>query len=302
MSIIAAEHTKKELEKDYFSGFIGDSSVTSDLKRIVDYCYLYDFGSRQNPASPFPNRMLFFGPPGTGKSLLARLSLKYFLHKGDSKGLSPDIIYIDSSFKDKYYGESERKIRDMFTRFNSPDSISMMIIDEIDTLFPSRGMITSSADFGVCGEILKSLEGILNENTYNNILISTSNMPKEFLDEALVERISQKVVHLDYFQSPEQYRKLAGLVLERNKIGNYLFDLESETFQDFFGHCTDKGISPRRAKAVVEAFLFYAKDNDLSKIPDKAPPEEVRKRIYRKLSPEEEKECLDKALKASSEL
>ncbi|HDP73863.1 MAG TPA: AAA family ATPase [Candidatus Woesearchaeota archaeon] len=302
MSIITAEQKDKKLSKDYFSDFIGDSSVCSDLKRAIDYCYMYDFEFKQNPASPFPNRMLFYGPPGTGKSLLARLSLKYFLKKGDSKGLSPDIIYIDSSFKDKYYGESERKIRDMFSRFNSTESISMMIIDEIDTLFPSRGITSSSADFGVCGEILKSLEGILNENTYNNILISTSNMPREFLDDALVERISQKVVYLDYFESKSQYQSLAELVLNNNKIDKSLFNLESDIFQGFFNNCLSSGISQRRAKAVFEAFLFYAKDHDLSKIPDKAAPEEIRKHLYRKLSQKEEQECLDKALKASSEL
>ena len=76
-----------------------------------------------------PNGILLYGPPGCGKTLLARAlanecEANFFTMNG------PEIM-------NKYYGETEAKLRDLFreARENSP---SIIFIDEIDALAPRR--------------------------------------------------------------------------------------------------------------------------------------------------------------------
>src|SRR4029077_15741619 len=76
-----------------------------------------------------PHGLIFYGPPGTGKTLFA---------KAIATQLGGTILVVSGpEITDKYVGESERKVRDIFSeaRRNAP---SVIVFDEFDSIPPPR--------------------------------------------------------------------------------------------------------------------------------------------------------------------
>ncbi|MDK2849535.1 MAG: vacuolar proteinsorting-associated protein 4 [Candidatus Woesearchaeota archaeon] len=241
--------------------FIGNEPEKNELKQIIDFTFLYNASLRENPAAPFPNRIFLYGPPGTGKSYLCRLLIDYFFETSTKYDIPVEVIYIDSSFKDKYYGESERKLREKLSKFNNFDKITMMVIDEIDTLFSSRTFFENQTDASILGELLKSLEGILVENNYNNILLTTTNAPEK-LDPALIDRIANKSIFINGFVNKKQYAELLDKTLKLYGLDYKLLNLSQEDVDFFSQWCYEKKLTPRKTKRIIDEFLFQIKNRN----------------------------------------
>jgi transitional endoplasmic reticulum ATPase len=98
-----------------------------------------------------PKGVLLHGPPGTGKTLLA----KAVANESDSNFIllnGPEIM-------SKFYGESEKKIRDIFTdaEKNAP---SIIFIDEIDAIAPKREDVHGEVERRVVSQILTMMDGL----------------------------------------------------------------------------------------------------------------------------------------------
>ncbi|MFQ3284886.1 MAG: transitional endoplasmic reticulum ATPase [Natronomonas sp.] len=120
--------------------------------------------------------VLLYGPPGTGKTLLA----KVVANEADSNFISvkgPELL-------DKYVGESEKGVRDIFekAKTNAP---AIVFFDEIDAIAAERG--GASGDSGVServvSQLLTELDGL--EELENVVVIATTNRP-DLLDDALL--------------------------------------------------------------------------------------------------------------------
>jgi transitional endoplasmic reticulum ATPase len=98
-----------------------------------------------------PKGVLLFGAPGTGKTLIARAvaseSDAYFISI-----TGPEIM-------SKFYGESEKRIRDLFKEAeqNSP---SIIFIDELDAIAPKREEVTGEVERRVVAQILSLMDGL----------------------------------------------------------------------------------------------------------------------------------------------
>src|SRR6478752_2327331 len=120
-----------------------------------------------------PKGVLLHGPPGTGKTMLARAvaneSAAKFYHIA-----GPEIM-------GSAYGESERRLREIFEEAaqNAP---SIIFIDEIDSIAPKRGQVTGEAEKRLVAQLLTLLDGM--EPRQNTVVIAATNRP-EALDEAL---------------------------------------------------------------------------------------------------------------------
>ncbi len=120
-----------------------------------------------------PKGVLLTGPPGTGKTLLA----KAVANEAEANFYSingPEIM-------SKYYGESERQLRDIFEEAekNAP---SIIFIDEIDSIAPKRGETHGEVERRVVAQLLTLMDGLKGRG--NVIVIATTNRPDD-IDEAL---------------------------------------------------------------------------------------------------------------------
>lgn len=120
-----------------------------------------------------PKGVLLHGPPGTGKTLLA----KAVANESDAYFISingPEIM-------SKYYGESERAIREIFedAEKNAP---AIIFLDEIDSIAPKRAEVTGEVERRVVAQLLSLMDGL--KARKNVIVIGSTNRP-EALDIAL---------------------------------------------------------------------------------------------------------------------
>jgi len=120
-----------------------------------------------------PKGVLLHGPPGTGKTLIA----KAVASETDANfhALSgPEIM-------SKYYGESEKHLRDIFEEAgkNAP---SIIFIDELDSIAPKRGETTGEVERRVVAQLLSLMDGL--ESRGQVVVIGATNRPNA-LDEAL---------------------------------------------------------------------------------------------------------------------
>ena len=119
-----------------------------------------------------PKGVLLTGPPGTGKTLLA----KAVATETDSAFFSiagPEIM-------SKYYGESEKHIRDIFEKAqkNAP---SIIFIDEIDSIAPKRGEGIDQTEKRIVAQLLTLMDGLKSRGQI--VVMAATNRPED-IDEA----------------------------------------------------------------------------------------------------------------------
>ncbi len=120
-----------------------------------------------------PKGVLLTGPPGTGKTLLA----KAVANETDSNFFEiagPEIM-------SKFYGESEKKLREVFSQAEKK-APSIIFIDEIDSIAPKREETHGDVEKRVVSQLLTLMDGIRSRGDV--IVIATTNLP-DSLDPAL---------------------------------------------------------------------------------------------------------------------
>ena len=141
---------------------------------------------------PAPKGILLYGPPGCGKTLIAKavaasLAKKVAEVSGDAEARSFFLNIKGPELLNKYVGETERQIRLIFQRAREKSEEGMPVIiffDEMESLFRTRGSgISSDIESTIVPQLLAEIDGV--ETLKNTIVIGASNR-EDLIDPAIL--------------------------------------------------------------------------------------------------------------------
>jgi len=138
-----------------------------------------------------PKGVLLYGPPGCGKTLIAKAVANALAQQISEKTGTPSPAYFlnvkGPELLNKYVGETERKIREIFARAKeraSAGSPVVIFFDEMDSLFRTRGSgISSDVESTIVPQFLAELDGV--EGLRHVIVIGASNR-QDLIDPAVL--------------------------------------------------------------------------------------------------------------------
>jgi proteasome-associated ATPase len=178
----------------------GLDTQIEEIADAVELPFLYQelFAEHRLPA---PKGILLYGPPGCGKTLIAKavansLAKKVAEKIGEGKGRSYFINIKGPELLNKYVGETERQIRLIFQRAKEKSDEGVPVIvffDEMDSLFRTRGTgVSSDVESTIVPQLLSELDGV--ETLKNVIVIGASNR-EDLIDPAILRpgRLDVKV-------------------------------------------------------------------------------------------------------------
>ncbi|HYO61696.1 MAG TPA: proteasome ATPase, partial [Actinomycetota bacterium] len=162
-----------------------------EIRDAVELPYLYGDLFREHQLEP-PKGILLYGPPGCGKTLVAKavansLAKKVAAKLGRDDRRSYFLNIKGPELLNKYVGENERQIRMIFQRAKEKSEEGVPIIvffDEMDSLFRTRGSgISSDIESTIVPQLLAEIDGV--ESLKNVIVIGASNR-EDLIDPAIL--------------------------------------------------------------------------------------------------------------------
>ena len=164
----------KSSEGIKFSDVAGEDEAKDNLKEIVEY--LHDPKKYQEIGATMPKGILLVGPPGTGKTMLAKAVA------GEAN--VPFFSISGSDFVEMFVGMGASKVRDLFKQAKEK-APCIVFIDEIDTIGKSRDNRMGGNDEReqTLNQLLAEMDGF--DPTKGIILLAATNRP-EVLDQALL--------------------------------------------------------------------------------------------------------------------
>ncbi len=160
------------------------------IKDAVELPYLYADYYKEHRLTP-PKGVLLYGPPGCGKTMIAKAVANNLAEKiSEKRGEKIKGYFLNikgPELLNKYVGETERKIREIFQKAKekAADDVPVVVFfDEMDALFRTRGTgISSDVETTIVPQLLAEIDGV--EGLRNVIVIGASNR-QDLIDPAIL--------------------------------------------------------------------------------------------------------------------
>jgi proteasome-associated ATPase len=161
------------------------------IRDAVELPFLHPDLYREHGLKP-PKGILLYGPPGCGKTLIAKAVASSLAARAAERAGTDQIRSYFLNIKgpellDKYVGETERHIRLIFARARekaSDGSPVVVFFDEMDSLFRTRGTgVSSDVETTIVPQLLSEIDGV--EKLENVIVIGASNR-EDMIDPAIL--------------------------------------------------------------------------------------------------------------------
>ncbi|WP_405030496.1 proteasome ATPase [Nocardioides bizhenqiangii] len=160
------------------------------IQDAVELPYLYPELFAEHELKP-PKGILLYGPPGCGKTLIAKAvanSLaKKVAAKTGAEGKSYFLNIKGPELLNKYVGETERHIRLVFQRAREKASAGTPVIvffDEMDSLFRTRGSgVSSDVENTIVPQLLSEIDGV---ELLENVLVIGASNREDMIDPAIL--------------------------------------------------------------------------------------------------------------------
>jgi len=151
-----------------FADIAGLEAVKENIKEAIVYPFKYPEEYRYFGVKP-GGGILLYGPPGCGKTMLAAAA-----------AAECDAVFINlkvSDIKDKYVGESEKNVKEVFTAARSYDK-AILFFDEIDSLAGERSASSEGHERSLVSELLAQMDGLEAKDTVRKYLVlAATNRP-----------------------------------------------------------------------------------------------------------------------------
>ncbi|WP_235778477.1 proteasome ATPase [Sinomonas notoginsengisoli] len=174
-----------------YSDIGGLASQIEQIRDAVELPFLHPDLYREHGLKA-PKGILLYGPPGCGKTLIAKAVANSLASRAMERAGGADIKSYFLNIKgpellDKYVGETERHIRLIFARARekaSDGSPVVVFFDEMDSLFRTRGTgVSSDVETTIVPQLLSEIDGV--ERLDNVIVIGASNR-EDMIDPAIL--------------------------------------------------------------------------------------------------------------------
>jgi proteasome-associated ATPase len=174
-------------------GYADVGGLRAQIEAIADAVelpYLYADHFKEHKLTP-PKGVLLYGPPGCGKTMIAKAVANSLVHKiSQRRGEKIRGYFLNikgPELLNKYVGETERKIRELFRKAKekAADDVPVVVFfDEMDALFRTRGTgISSDVETTIVPQLLTEIDGV--EGLRNVIVIGASNR-QDLIDPAIL--------------------------------------------------------------------------------------------------------------------
>ncbi len=234
-----------------FDDFIGDDALSEELKQLCNALLLYSPEANANPLL-LPNSLIFSGPPGTGKTMMARIMMDYLRKNSSKLNLKFTPCIVDPTIKNKWYGESEKRLKADFAKVKDPAGIGILVFDEADAILNpnTNGSLESSLQ----GLLLAELEGLSSNERGNYFSIFITNKPYSGLEEALHSR--SREFYFKQFDDADSYSKLIDQTINKSLQGLAQYQEENQKdYSKLAQFCLENQLSGRDVKKAVQGFL-----------------------------------------------
>jgi transitional endoplasmic reticulum ATPase len=183
----------------------GLESVKRDLRESVELPFTRPEAFKALGITP-PRGILLYGPPGTGKTLLAKAIA--------TESQANFIVIKGPELMSKWVGETEKAIRMIFKKARAA-APAIVLIDEIDSIAPRRGMngVSGLVNERAVDQLLTSIDGL--ESLEGVVIIGATNRP-DMLDEALMR--TGRFDRLIYVTPPDAAARLEILKVHTRKM------------------------------------------------------------------------------------
>lgn len=198
-----------------FENIAGIESIKEELEEIVDF--LHNPKKYTMYGAKLPKGVLLVGPPGVGKTLIARAvageaNVPFFYQSG-------------ANFVHIYVGMGAKRVQELFTKAKS-SAPSIVFIDEIDAIGKSRNGGSNDEREATLNELLTQMDGF---DGVNGVIVIAATNKIEVLDEALLRagRFDRRVFLS--LPSLEDREKILKLYTKNKQIDFNLEKLANET-------------------------------------------------------------------------
>ena len=208
----------------------------------------------------WPRGILFFGPPGCGKTLLAAAiasEIKGVFFNADA-----------ASLMSKWLGESERNVSQLFTKAREGSENgqpSIVFLDEIDSIMGVRGEEVGG-EVRVRNQFLKEMDGILDKNrNYHVYVIGATNKPWA-LDEPFIRRFQKRI----YVPLPDVKARMDMFQIYAHnlKLNNNVDFAELARKTEGYSGGDVRDLFQSTQLKVVRDFFQHGRPGDPSAVPD----------------------------------
>lgn len=206
-----------------WSDIAGLSFAKKTIKEIIIFPLLRPdlFKGIRRP----PKGLLLFGPPGTGKTMIAKAIA--------SEAKAKFFNISASSLTSKWIGESEKLARSLFAlaSYHQP---SVIFIDEIDSILCKRSENENESSRRLKTEFLVQLDGAGTDQNDAILIIGATNRPQE-IDDAVIRRMSKRL----YIPLPDFHsrRELIKTIIDKEITYGGQFNLNDNELEEVVKKC-----------------------------------------------------------------